>query len=880
MKTLLKFILVLLASSAFAATQTPINNGRLVTDLNANGQSITNAGSVVGTNGRFTNLFLMGVAIPLPSANGSNWALLPTNYVPIWAASATNAGYATNAGTATNGWPVQWPWEAITNAPAHYAPSAHNQALSTITNAGTAAAASVADFQPASANLTNWSMLSTDVLDTGIGTNLSGITVYGPITALPTSLADLVVNGNCSTSYAGWPYTEANTYYIPGGQSGIHLALGGGYTYQSLSTVVGREYEVIVWHKSMAQDGAFWLGPSTNRIYAFYDSMLLTDAGWTIHTATFTATNVTTWLTLFCGGPSPSQVTGFDTISVIPTSSSASDIYASGKVYATNGFIGAIGSTNVTATGSPSATTFLRGDYSWATPLVAEGSYQGASAVLTNWSSIQPTSKQDTNANLSGWALLSTNDVPGFAKAGLTTNFYSTTRLAFNYVNGVLTNVEALQGIGPVYQAGSETLSNVVMGTHVIPQATHATNADTAAAGWPTQWPVAAITNLPAYQLASGPLTNWSGVDTNAYVPAWAQRATNANTAAAGWPTSWPWLALTNVPSGITNDGNATNFWGTLSQTNFDFVVATNGASVSPQTNLIVRHLGSEAALIVDTNALVVTDGNVGIGTTVPDQSLQVAGGVAFDYLPARFNAYIAGKGYGIIYQGNDGATYPFDANGNLIIQPRATTNGRDIVFAGAGGGSATITAKMVIQGNNGNVGIGTTAPDRKLEINSATGANLRLTYNDSDGSAVNYVDMGVDSGGNGSITNSGGTLTVRTNIIALGSITATNGFVGSIGSTNITATGTPSATTYLRGDYSWATPSGGATVTLLDCTAAEQTAILTNSTTRVANVFIKSNATYNAFIVVNGTTNTITGSLTWVDAQPIGTTSNWVVRW
>ncbi len=62
-----------------------------------------------------------------------------------------------------------------------------------------------------------------------------------------------------------------------------------------------------------------------------------------------------------------------------------------------------------------------------------------------------------------------------------------------------------------------------------------------------------------------------------------------------------------------------------------------------------------------------------------------------------------------------------------------------------------------------GNVGIATTAPDRPLEINSATGLGLRLTYNDSNGSATNYADLQVASGGelnilpSGFITNMGG---------------------------------------------------------------------------------------------------------------------------
>lgn len=39
-------------------------------------------------------------------------------------------------------------------------------------------------------------------------------------------------------------------------------------------------------------------------------------------------------------------------------------------------------------------------------------------------------------------------------------------------------------------------------------------------------------------------------------------------------------------------------------------------------------------------------------------------------------------------------------------------------------------------------LGVGTTGPDRAVEINAATGNNVRLTYNDSNGSAANFVDL------------------------------------------------------------------------------------------------------------------------------------------
>ena len=47
-----------------------------------------------------------------------------------------------------------------------------------------------------------------------------------------------------------------------------------------------------------------------------------------------------------------------------------------------------------------------------------------------------------------------------------------------------------------------------------------------------------------------------------------------------------------------------------------------------------------------------------------------------------------------------------------------------------------------------GNIGINTTNPDRQLEINSSTGNCLRLTNNDSDGSATNFSDLTVSNTG------------------------------------------------------------------------------------------------------------------------------------
>lgn len=62
-----------------------------------------------------------------------------------------------------------------------------------------------------------------------------------------------------------------------------------------------------------------------------------------------------------------------------------------------------------------------------------------------------------------------------------------------------------------------------------------------------------------------------------------------------------------------------------------------------------------------------------------------------------------------------------------------------------------------------GTLGINTSAPSRQVEINSATGECLRLTHNDSDGSATNFVDMSVSASGSLSLTPSGGDINITT---------------------------------------------------------------------------------------------------------------------
>jgi hypothetical protein len=89
-----------------------------------------------------------------------------------------------------------------------------------------------------------------------------------------------------------------------------------------------------------------------------------------------------------------------------------------------------------------------------------------------------------------------------------------------------------------------------------------------------------------------------------------------------------------------------------------------------------------------------------------------------------------------------------------------SSANGSDfrIETVLTGAGSRTERARFT---GGGDFGIGTTAPDKKVEINSATGACLRLTYNDSNGSATYYTDYSVSSAGVATIAPSAAILNV-----------------------------------------------------------------------------------------------------------------------
>jgi hypothetical protein len=122
------------------------------------------------------------------------------------------------------------------------------------------------------------------------------------------------------------------------------------------------------------------------------------------------------------------------------------------------------------------------------------------------------------------------------------------------------------------------------------------------------------------------------------------------------------------------------------------------------------------------TNRMSITNaGNVGIGTTAPG-------------FPLSFPNKLGDK---ITLWGNSGAHYGFGIQ-NYLLQIHTNGLAADIAFGY--GSSASFTENMRIKGN-GNVGIGTNLPVRKLQVNG----DARLT---SDSGSVGYLEFFKEGGG------------------------------------------------------------------------------------------------------------------------------------
>lgn len=128
------------------------------------------------------------------------------------------------------------------------------------------------------------------------------------------------------------------------------------------------------------------------------------------------------------------------------------------------------------------------------------------------------------------------------------------------------------------------------------------------------------------------------------------------------------------------------------------------------------------------------------------------------------------------------------------------STTGIITISGGGGVGSGTVTSVSVTTANgvSGSVATSTTTPAITLTLGAITPSSVAAS--------------GTVTGSNLSGTNTGDqTITLTGPVTGAGTGSfATTIAAGVVGVSHLSATGTPSATTYLRGDNTWATPAGG----------------------------------------------------------------------
>jgi len=170
-------------------------------------------------------------------------------------------------------------------------------------------------------------------------------------------------------------------------------------------------------------------------------------------------------------------------------------------------------------------------------------------------------------------------------------------------------------------------------------------------------------------------------------------------------------MALTQVSTGGVKDGSLLNAdinaSAAISKSKIENLINNNA------DNRIITGSGTANTLNAESNVVIDSSGNVGIGTSSPAKTLDIVGG------EMRVQSNIAGSHFNLRLKGQDTNT------GGAIIAENSAGNAGPLLFFSGGSNQA-----MTID-TSGNVGIGTTIQDHLLHVKGSS-AVLKIDHTSS----------------------------------------------------------------------------------------------------------------------------------------------------